>query len=239
MIRLALITLVAIVGTHRRAGASRDHARRFRQGADRHLGILQRRPRQDLHRHVQERPGTKSASRSSSTPIAANQFPLVNDVAGWNFPEGDLLRLLDAQGRTLVEFSEVEDGIYEAPTPGLGVLFLQSPAAAGPPPKSPEEVAGNWAITRGTGAPACALTLATTVLRDAFVLTVKPGCDPRSCGSVSSNGAWIAASWSWCRRAALPGGSSRSKTAPGTGCRKAPIRSRWCGRTLSNQAAAP
>ena len=43
------------------------------------------------------------------------------------------------------------------------MLFLQSPAAAGPPPKPPEQVAGNWAITRGTGAPVCALTLATTV----------------------------------------------------------------------------
>src|SRR6202051_556062 len=31
-------------------------------------------------------------------------FPLVRDVAGWTFPENDLLRLLDAQGKTLVEF---------------------------------------------------------------------------------------------------------------------------------------
>jgi len=107
-----------------------------------------------------------------------NLFPLVNDVVGWNFPENDLLRLLDAQGKALVEFSEVEDGIYEAPTPGVGVLFLQSPAAAGPPPKPPEQVAGNWTVRRGSGAPLCALTLANTVLRDAFALTVKPGCDP-------------------------------------------------------------
>ena len=67
-----------------------------------------------------------------------NLFPLVNDVVAWNFPENDLLRLLDAKGKSLVEFSEVEDGIYEAPTPGIGVLFLQNPAAAGPPPKPPE-----------------------------------------------------------------------------------------------------
>ncbi len=108
----------------------------------------------------------------------AELFPIVKEVAGWNFPEGDMLRLVDGQGRALVEFSEVEDGIYEAPTPGIGVLFLQSPADAAPPPKSPEEVAGTWAITRGAGAPVCTLTLANTVLRDAFVLTVKPGCDP-------------------------------------------------------------
>ena len=54
----------------------------------------------------------------------------MNDVVGWDYPENDLLRLLDAQGKSLVEFSEVEDGIYEAPTPGVGVLFLQNAAAA-------------------------------------------------------------------------------------------------------------
>ena len=102
----------------------------------------------------------------------------MNQVAGWTFPDNDLLHLLDAQGKVLVEFSEVEDGIYEAPTPGVGVLFLQSPAAAGPPPKSPEQIAGSWAIKRGSGAPICALALTTTVLRDDFALTVKPGCDP-------------------------------------------------------------
>jgi len=105
-----------------------------------------------------------------------NLFPLVRDVAGWTFPESDLLRLVDAQGRSLVEFSEVETGIYEAPTPGVGVLFLQAAAAAGPPPKPPEQVAGDWALTRG-GAPVCAFTLATTPLRDGFALAVKSGCD--------------------------------------------------------------
>ena len=107
----------------------------------------------------------------------ANLFALVADVAGWTFPDNDLLRLLDAQGKSLVEFSEVESGIYEAPTPGVGVLFLQNAAAAGPPPKPPEQMAGNWAVTRGGGAPICALTLVTVAVKDGFALTVKPGCD--------------------------------------------------------------
>ena len=107
-----------------------------------------------------------------------NLFPLVNDVVAWNFPENDLLRLLDAKGKSLVEFSEVEDGIYEAPTPGVGVLFLQNPAGAGPPPKLPEQVSGDWAIVRGSGAPLCRLTLATTVVQDGLAVTVMPGCDP-------------------------------------------------------------
>ena len=69
----------------------------------------------------------------------ATVFPLIATAAGWTFPEGDLLRLLDADGRTLTEFSEVEDGIYEAPTPGIGVLFLQNhEAAARKPEDAPE-----------------------------------------------------------------------------------------------------
>jgi hypothetical protein len=107
----------------------------------------------------------------------ATLFPLVADIAGWVFPDNDLLRLLDAQRKTLIEFSEVEDGIYEAPTPGLGVLFLQNAATAGPPPKPPEQVAGNWEIVRAGGAPLCQLALANVPAGDALALTVKPGCD--------------------------------------------------------------
>lgn len=106
----------------------------------------------------------------------ADLFALVRDVAGWTYPDNDLLRLLDAQGKALVEFSEVEDGLFEAPTPGFGVLFLQNAAAAGPPPKSPEAFTGNWAIMRGEKS-VCSVTLANTPLRDDLALTVKPGCD--------------------------------------------------------------
>jgi Protease inhibitor Inh len=107
----------------------------------------------------------------------ANLFPLVRDIAGWKFPDNDLLYLLDARGKSIVEFSEVEDGIFEAPTPGVGVLFLQNAAAAGAPPKPPEQVAGNWAVVRKSGAPICVLTLAMTKAGENLAVTVKPGCD--------------------------------------------------------------
>ena len=72
-------------------------------------------------------------------PNCASLFPLVSAIAGWVFPDGDLLRLVDSAGATLAEFSEVEDGIFEAPTPGIGVLFLQnSEAAARKPEQNPE-----------------------------------------------------------------------------------------------------
>jgi hypothetical protein len=107
----------------------------------------------------------------------ANLFPLVREIAAWKFPENDLLYMLDARGRTLVEFSEVEDSIFEAPTPGVGVLFLQNAAAAGAAPRPPEQLAGDWAIVRKAGPPVCGLTLAMTKASDGFAVTVKPGCE--------------------------------------------------------------
>jgi hypothetical protein len=102
-------------------------------------------------------------------------YPLVRRIVAWKYPQDDLLYLLDAQGEALIEFSEVEDGIFEAPTPGLGLLFLQNSAAAAATPaqKSPGEVAGNWAVVRGDGAPLCVLALAS----DGFTVTAQPGCD--------------------------------------------------------------
>ncbi len=106
--------------------------------------------------------------KSDPTPVGfkvefdkncVNLFPIVASVAGWVFPDNDLLRLLDAQKKTLIEFSEVEDNIYEAPTPGLGVIFLQSAAAAEPAAKAPEQVAGDWTIVRANGAPLCQVSL--------------------------------------------------------------------------------
>lgn len=119
---------------------------------------------------------TKTGFKVEFDADCANKFPLVNDVTGWTFPEGDLLRLVDAQGKTLVEFSEVESGIYEAPTPGVGVLFLQNAAAVGPPPKPAEQVAGEWTVTR-RGVSVCSLTLSATPAKDGYTLIVKPGCD--------------------------------------------------------------
>jgi hypothetical protein len=103
-------------------------------------------------------------------------FPLVEKIAGWRLPDGDNLFLLDADGKPLAEFSEVETGIFEAPTPGVGVLFLQAPgAAAGPAQKTPKDLAGAWAVTRG-GAAVCTLTLASSASADGFALTLNPGC---------------------------------------------------------------
>lgn len=107
----------------------------------------------------------------------AEDFPFVKDVAGWKYPDNDLLYLMDSKGKSVVQFSEVETGMFEAPTPGYGVLFLQNAAEAGPPPKPAEQVAGDWAVSRGSGKPLCTLSLKLEGANDGFVVTVKPPCD--------------------------------------------------------------
>jgi hypothetical protein len=104
-------------------------------------------------------------------------FPFVREVVAWTLAEGDFLRLLDAKGQSVLEFSEVESGVYEAPRPGEGILFIQNAGASGPPPRTAEQMAGEWAIARGAGTAMCALTLTTTPAGDDLALRVKPPCD--------------------------------------------------------------
>ena len=104
-------------------------------------------------------------------------FPVVREVTAWKYPQNDLLYMLDAQGRAVISFSEVEDGMFEAPTPGIGVLLLQNPAAAPPPAKTADQVAGKWSLKSGDGAVLCELTLTSTATKEALAATVEPGCD--------------------------------------------------------------
>lgn len=119
----------------------------------------------------------KVGSKVEFDAKCAGLFPLVANIVGWKYPDNDLLYLLDAQGEALVEFSEVEDGIFEAPTPDVGVLFLQNPAAANPTTKPPEQVAGHWRLLRGNGAALCDFALTATPAKNGLALSVQPGCD--------------------------------------------------------------
>src|SRR3954468_7875593 len=56
-------------------------------------------------------------------PACAGHFPFVKDVVAWQLNDNDFLKLLDQQGASVLEFSEVESGIFEAPRPGEGILF--------------------------------------------------------------------------------------------------------------------
>ena len=107
----------------------------------------------------------------------AEAFPFIKEIAGWSIAENDFLRLLDAKGKSLLDFSEVETGMYEAPRPGEGILFIQAAAALGPPPKEADQMTGDWGVVRGAGRPICTVTLANTAAGPDLALKLKPGCD--------------------------------------------------------------
>ena len=107
----------------------------------------------------------------------ANLFALTKDITAWAIDAYGSLRLLDGRGRTVIELTEAETGIFDGFQPGEGRYVLQSAAAA--PVRLAEDMVGDWAIARGTGKPICALTLANDAAgAEALALKLKPGCDP-------------------------------------------------------------
>jgi hypothetical protein len=119
----------------------------------------------------------KVGKRLDFDPKCAALFPFVPEIAGWRLGDNDFLRLLDAQGNSVLEFSEVESGIFEAPKPGEGILFIQNPSDLGPAPKTAEQITGDWTIVRRTGQRVCGVTLSNTAAGEEFVVRVQPPCD--------------------------------------------------------------
>jgi hypothetical protein len=119
-----------------------------------------------------------SGMRAEFDKACAAKFPFIADVSGWTYNEGDFLRLVDTSGGAVLEFSEVESGVYEAPRPGEGILFIQNASALGPAPKTAEQIAGEWSVIRRTGRAICALSLTNTQQGEEFTVRVAPGCDP-------------------------------------------------------------
>lgn len=105
-----------------------------------------------------------------------NLFPSTANIAGWSLNNYGDLNLLDADGKQVIELTEVEGGMYDGFTPEEGRYVLQTAAAA--PTLSAGDLAGDWAVTRGAGKPVCILTLVNSPAGDALALSVKPGCDP-------------------------------------------------------------
>jgi hypothetical protein len=111
-------------------------------------------------------------------PACLGHFPFVKDIIAWQLNDNDFLKLFDGQGSPVLEFSEVESGIFEAPRPGEGILFIQNASALGPAPKTAEQVTGDWSVIRRTGRAICSLSLTSTQSGEEFVVRVAPGCDP-------------------------------------------------------------
>ena len=110
-------------------------------------------------------------------PACGNVFPFIREVESWTL-SNDVVRLVDARGKTVFEFTEVESGMYEAERPAEGLFFLQN-AAAAPAVRTADQMAGEWVVMQGAKQ-ICAMTLANTAVPNqegALALRVKPGCE--------------------------------------------------------------
>jgi hypothetical protein len=81
-------------------------------------------------------------------------------IAGWSPGPGHAIRLHDAQGALVAEFTEGVDGTWEALRDRDGVYFLVNPLlAAAAEPAKPTELFGLWNLGRTVGRPACRVRL--------------------------------------------------------------------------------
>jgi hypothetical protein len=113
-------------------------------------------------------------------PSCAAALPFTRDIAAWSIKGlGDIVRLQDAAGQPVVDFTEVETGIFEGMRTGEGIYILQNLVAARSLAKSMDQMIGDWAMVRGDGQTICGLTLTNTeATADNFQVFLKPKCDP-------------------------------------------------------------
>jgi hypothetical protein len=112
-------------------------------------------------------------------PDCAKALPFAKDIVAWNVKGLDIVRLQDAAGQPVIDFTEVESGIFEGLRQGEGIYILQNLAAARSLAKSMDQMIGDWAMVRSSGRPICGLTLTNTDAgSDNFQVFLKPRCDP-------------------------------------------------------------
>ena len=112
-------------------------------------------------------------------PACAAALPFTKDIAAWSIKGLDIVRLQDTAGAPVIDFTEVESGIFEGLRQGEGVYILQNLAAARSLAKSMDQMIGDWQMVRGNGRPVCGLTLTNTEANgDNFQVFLKPRCDP-------------------------------------------------------------
>jgi hypothetical protein len=113
-------------------------------------------------------------------PGCAAALPFTRDIAAWSIKGlGDIVRLQDATGESVIDFTEVETGIFEGLRQGEGIYILQNLVAARSLAKSMDQMIGDWAMVRDNGQTICGLTLTNTeASQDNFQVFLKPKCDP-------------------------------------------------------------
>jgi hypothetical protein len=112
-------------------------------------------------------------------PGCAAALPFTKDITAWNVKGLDIVRLQDAAGQSVIDFTEVESGILEGMRTNEGIYILQNLAAARSLAKSVDQMIGDWAMVRGNGQAICGLTLTNNeATPDNFQVFLKPKCDP-------------------------------------------------------------
>jgi hypothetical protein len=112
-------------------------------------------------------------------PSCGAALPFTKDITAWNVRGLDIVRLQDAGGQPVIDFTEVESGIFEGLRQGEGIYILQNLAAARSLAKSMDQMIGDWAMVRGNGVVICGITLTNTEANaDNFQVFLKPKCDP-------------------------------------------------------------
>ena len=106
-------------------------------------------------------------------------LPFTRDITAWTIKGLDIVRLQDAAGQPVIDFTEVESGIFEGLRQGEGIYILQNLVAARSLAKSMDQMIGDWSMVRGKGVVICGLTLTNTEAdHDNFQVFLKPKCDP-------------------------------------------------------------
>ncbi|HEX9470227.1 MAG TPA: AprI/Inh family metalloprotease inhibitor [Bradyrhizobium sp.] len=112
-------------------------------------------------------------------PGCAAALPFTKDITAWSVRGLDIVRLQDAAGGSVIDFTEVESGILEGLRQGEGIYILQNLAAARSLAKSMDQMIGDWSMVRGNGQAICGLTLTNNeASQDNFQVFLKPKCDP-------------------------------------------------------------
>ena len=109
----------------------------------------------------------------------ADALPFTKEIASWAIKGLDIVRLQDGKGEAVLDFTEVENGIFEGLRQGEGVFILQNLAAARALSRSTDQMIGDWNVVRGGGKAICSITLTNNEAGNGgYQLFVKPRCDP-------------------------------------------------------------
>ena len=111
-------------------------------------------------------------------PACGTAFPPLKDVVVWKLGPSDAVWLVDAKGAAVLEFNEVESGMYEGERKGEGLYFMQTQTALKAETPTADQLFGDWKVLRELEKPLCTLTLSNTPDgNDKYKLVVKRGCD--------------------------------------------------------------